>query len=129
MEIEKDLLLALVLHVFITISCIVSTSIDLHAPLILKKCPFLLEEIPIGLSLFPKSQLHSIFSSKNGHFFNINGACKVIDVDTRHEDVIKTWKTSANNMSFFIYQEPTSNYFLKLKYVRLGLWKLRKTYY
>ena len=101
----------------------------MHAPLKFKKCPFLLEEIPVGLSLFPKSQLHSIFSCKNGHFFNINGACKVIDVDTRHEDEIKTWKTSANNRSFFIYQEPTAKYFLKLKYVQLGLWKLRKTYY
>ena len=43
----------------------------------------------IGLSLFPKSQLHSIFSSKNGHFFNINGACKGMDVHTRREVVIK----------------------------------------
>ena len=77
----------------------------------------------ISLSLFPKSQLHSIFSSKNGHFFNINGACKVIDVDTRHEVVIKTWKTSANNRSFSISQVPTSKYFLKLKYVQLALLK------
>ena len=46
----------------------------------------------IGLSLFPKSQLHSIFSSKNGHFFNINGACKAIDVYTRREVVIKKFK-------------------------------------
>ena len=43
----------------------------------------------IGLSLFPKSQLHSIFSSKNGHFSNINGACKALDVHTRREVVIK----------------------------------------
>ena len=43
----------------------------------------------IDLYLFPKSQLHSIFSSKNGHFFNINGACKAMDVDTRREVVIK----------------------------------------
>ena len=43
----------------------------------------------IGLSLFPKSQLHSIFSNKNGHFFNINGACKAINVHTRSEVVIK----------------------------------------
>ena len=43
----------------------------------------------IGLSLFPTSQLHSIFSSKNGHFFNINGACKGMDVYTRCEVVIK----------------------------------------
>ena len=67
----------------------------------------------IDLSPFPKSQLHSIFSSKNEHFFNINGACKVIDVDIRIEVVIKTWKTSANNMSFSISQEPTAQYFLK----------------
>ena len=32
------------------------------------------------------------FSSKNGHFFNINGACKAIDVDTRREVVIKNGK-------------------------------------
>ena len=62
----------------------------------------------IGLSLFPKNQLHSIFSSKNGHFFNINGACKAIDVETRREVVIKIWKTSANNSSFSISQEPTT---------------------
>ena len=68
----------------------------------------------ITLSLFPKSQLHNIFSSKNGHFLNINGACKVIDVDTRHEVVIKTWKTSSNNRSFSISQDPTAKYFLKL---------------
>ena len=43
----------------------------------------------IGLSLFPKSQLHSIFSNKNGHFFNINGACKANDVHTRRELVKK----------------------------------------
>ena len=77
----------------------------------------------ISLSLFPKSQLHSIFSSKNGHFLNINGACKVIDVDKRHEVVIKIWKTSANFWSFSISQEPTAKYFLKLKYVQLTLWK------
>ena len=59
----------------------------------------------------------SIFSSKNGHFFNINDACKAINVDTRREVVIKTWKTSANNWSFSISQEPiaqpTALYFLK----------------
>ena len=44
-EIEKDLLLALVFHVFITNSRLISTSIALHAPLILKKCPFFLEKI------------------------------------------------------------------------------------
>ena len=63
----------------------------------------------IGLSLFPKSQLHNIFSSKNGHFFNINGACKTIDVDTRRQVVIKTWKISANNRSFSISKEPTAH--------------------
>ena len=58
----------------------------------------------------------SIFSSKNGHFLDINGAFKAIDVDTRREVVIKTWKTSANNRSFSIYQELTAQYFLKCKY-------------
>ena len=63
----------------------------------------------IGLSLFPKSQLHSTFSSKNGHFFNINGACKAIDVDTRREIVIKTRKISSNNRSFSISKDPTAH--------------------
>ena len=45
--------------------------------------------LTISLSLFPKSQLHSIFSSKNGHFFNINDACKGMEVHTRREVVIK----------------------------------------
>ena len=48
----------------------------------------------IGLSLFPKSQLHNklhcIFSSGKWKFFKINNVCKVIDVDTRREVVIKT---------------------------------------
>ena len=48
----------------------------------------------IGLSLFPKSQLHNqlhlIFSSAKWKFFKINDVCKVIDVDTRREVVIKT---------------------------------------
>ena len=78
----------------------------------------------IGLSLFPKSQLHSIFSSLvfsqlhsifsiyNGHFFYIYGACKAIDVDIRREVVIKTWNTSTNNRFFSISQEPTVQYFL-----------------
>ena len=42
----------------------------------------------IGLSLFPKWQLQIIFSSQNLHFFNINGECKAIAVDTRREVVI-----------------------------------------
>ena len=63
----------------------------------------------IGISLFPKSQQHNIFSSKNGHFFNINGACKAIVVDTRREAVRKTRKISSNNRSFFIFQELTAN--------------------
>ena len=83
----------------------------------------LLEKILIGLSLFPKSQLQSILSKKNGHFFNFNGACKVIDIDTIHETVIKRLKTSANNRSFSISKEPTAKYFSKLKYVQLALWK------
>ena len=45
----------------------------------------------IGLSLLPKSQLHSacIFSSAKWTIFKINDVCKVIDVDTRREVVIK----------------------------------------
>ena len=60
------------------------------------------------------------FSSKNGHFFNINGACKAIDVDTRREVVIKKEETSTNNRSLFISIEPTANYFLKCKYCAVG---------
>ena len=52
-------------------------------------------------------------SSKNGHFFNINDACKAIHVDTRREVVIKTRKTSANNRTFSISQEPIAKYFFK----------------
>ena len=63
----------------------------------------------IGLSLFPKSQLHGSFSNKNRHFFNINGACKAVDVDTRREVVIKTRKISANNRSFSISKEQTAH--------------------
>ena len=44
MEINKDLLLVLVSPVFITTSRLVSTSIALPAPLILKKFPFLIEK-------------------------------------------------------------------------------------
>ena len=54
-------------------------------------------------------------SNKNGHFININGACKAIDVDTRCEVVIKTWKTSADNRIFLISQEPITKYFFKKK--------------
>ena len=53
------------------------------------------------------------FPRKNGHFFNINSACKAIDVDTRREVVIKTWKTSANNRTFSISHEPIAQYFFK----------------
>ena len=49
-----------------------------------------------------------VFLKKNGHFFNINGACKAIDNDTRREVVIKTRKTSTNNRSFCISKEPTA---------------------
>ena len=110
------MLIILVFYVFITTSCLVSTSITLHAPLILKKCPFLLEKILCGWLLGNRERPISIFSSKNGHFFNINGAFKAIDVDTRREVLIKTWKISANNRSFSISQEPTAQYFLKCKY-------------
>ena len=60
------------------------------------------------------------FSSKNGHFFNINGVCKAIDVDTRREVVIKTEETSTNNRPLFISIEPTAHYFLKCKYCAVG---------
>ena len=43
-EMEKDVLLALVFHVFITTSRVVSTSIASQAPLIFKTGPFLLEK-------------------------------------------------------------------------------------
>ena len=55
----------------------------------------------------------NFFSSKNGYFFNINGACKAIDVHTRSEVVIKTWKTSGNNRTFSISQAPIAKYFFK----------------
>ena len=66
------------------------------------------------------------FSKKNGHFFNINGACKAIDNDTRHEVVIKTRKTSTNNRSFCISKEPTAQYFLKCNYCAVGSWEVVK---
>ena len=70
----------------------------------IEKCPFFLEKILCSWLFGNREEPISIFSSKNGHFFNINGACKAIDVDTRHEAVIKTWKTGANNKSFSISQ-------------------------
>ena len=48
----------------------------------------------ISLSLFPKSQLtanYTVFSQvSNANFYNINGACKAIDVDIGREVGIKT---------------------------------------
>ena len=48
----------------------------------------------IALSLFSKSQLHNqlhcIFSSAKWKIFKINDVCKVIDIDTRREVVVKT---------------------------------------
>ena len=67
-----------------------------------------------------------VFSSKNGYFFNINGACKAIDVDTRREVVIKTGKTSTNNRSLSISKEPTAQYFLKCNYCAFGSWEIVK---
>ena len=58
---------------------------------------------------------HVFLKKKKGHFFNINGACKAIDVDTRCEVVIKTWKASAKNRSFSISQKPTAQYFFQVK--------------
>ena len=60
------------------------------------------------------------FSSENGDFFNINGACKAIDVDMRREVVIKIGKTSTNNRSFSISKEPTAQKFLKCNYYAVG---------
>ena len=96
-----------------TSSCLVSTSITFHALLIFKKCQFLLEKILCSWLLGNRERPIGISSSKNGHFFNINGACKSIDIVTIHDVVKKTWKTSANNKSFSISQEPTTLYILK----------------
>ena len=56
-------------------------------------------------------------------FFNINGAYKAIDVDTRCEVVIKTWKASANNRTFSISQEPLHSIFLRTNTLQLTLGK------
>ena len=81
----------------------------------------------IRLSLLPKSQLtanYTVFSQVlNGNFYNINGACKAIDVDTGREVGIKTWKTSANNRTFSISQEPLHSIFLSAITLQLALWK------
>ena len=61
------------------------------------------------------------FSNKNGQVFNIDGASKAIDVDTRRDVVIKTWKTSAINRSFTIYQKPTLR-----KYYVVRYWEIEK---
>ena len=58
------MLIILVFYVFITTSCLVSTSITLHAPLILITCPFLLEKIFCGWLLGNREKPISIFSSK-----------------------------------------------------------------
>ena len=55
------------------------------------------------------SLVFHFFSSKNGHFLNINGACKAIDVDTIREVVIKTRKISSHNRSFSISKDPTAH--------------------
>ena len=81
----------------------------------------------ICLSLFPKSQLtanYIVFSKvPNGNFYNINGACKAIDVDTGREAWIKTWKNSANNRTFSIPQEPLHRIFLSANTLQLALGK------
>ena len=81
----------------------------------------------ISLSLFPKSQLtgnYTVFSQvPNGNFYNINGACKAIDVDTGLEVGIKTWKTSANNWTFSISQEPLHSIFFTANTLQLALRK------
>ena len=81
----------------------------------------------VSLSLFPKSQLtanYTVFSQvPNGNFYNINGACKAIDVDTGREVGTKTWKTSANNRTFTISQEPLHSIFLSTNTLQLALRK------
>ena len=81
----------------------------------------------ISLSLFPESQLtanYTVFSQvPNGNFYHINGACKAFNVDTGREVGIKTWKTSANNRSFSISQEPLHSIFLSTNTLQLALWK------
>ena len=81
----------------------------------------------ISLFLFPKSQLtanYTVFSKvPNGNFYNINGACKAIDVDTGREVGIKTWKTSANNRTFSISQVPLHRIFLSANTLQLALGK------
>ena len=81
----------------------------------------------ISLSLFPKSQLtanYTVFSQvPNGNFYNNNGACKAIDVDTGREVGIKTWKTSANNWTFSISQEPLHSIFFSANTLQLALRK------
>ena len=80
-----------------------------------------------SLSLFPKSQLtanYTVFSQvPNGNFYNINGARKAIDVDTGRAVGIKTWKTSANNMTFSISQVPLHRIFLSANTLLLALGK------
>ena len=81
----------------------------------------------IKFSLFPKSQLTANYfvlsQVPNGNFYNINGACKAIDVDTGREVGIKSWKTSANNRTFSISQEPLHSIFLSANTLQLALGK------
>ena len=81
----------------------------------------------ISLSLFPKIQHtanYTLFSQvPNGNFYNINGACKAINVDTGREVGIKTWKTSAINRSFSISQEPLHSIFLSENTLQLAIGK------
>ena len=81
----------------------------------------------ISLSLFPKSQLtanYTVFSQvPNGNFYNINGACKAIDVDKGPEVGIKTWKTSSNSRTFSISHEPLHRILLSANTLQLALGK------
>ena len=81
----------------------------------------------ISLSLFPKSQLtvnYNVISQvPNGNFYNMNGACKAIAVDSGPEVGIKTWKTSANNRTFSISQESLHSIFLSANTLQLALGK------
>ena len=88
----------------------------------IEKMSNFLDKILCSWLLGNRARPISIFSSKNGHFLNINGVLKAIDVHTRRQVVIKIRKTSANNTSFSISQEPTTQYFLKCKYSAVAYW-------
>ena len=132
-EIKKDLLLALVFQVFITSSRLVSTSIALHTSFIWKMVHFALEKIqcswpcnwllgnraiPIISTCFP-CFYHNFTSC-----ININSFACTINIEKNvHFYLRKTWKTSTNNKSFIVSQEPTAKYLHLRKYGAMVLGK------